>query len=230
MSTFSPHVTTGQLGRSCPATQPVLCQYGLDSPEQTLAEAVQAARLDLGTVLTDLQAVGPRRAAWGCLGLGALCDALATHHILFFHPELTHWTRQAAEVAQAPGFPAGLPDLCLALEALAHNLHTYLLKEDVMLFPAIRHLEAGRGAGAAFAAHVQGPLERLSGHQADLQAAFGQLRRACGDWAPPPGAPAPLRELLAGLGALQAATETSFQDERRLLFGPVLARFEGVTP
>lgn len=110
---------------------------------------------------------------------------------------------------------------------LADGTRTHLLKEDVMFYPALRHLAAGRPAQVPLGLHLQGPVELLREEHAVLLGTLEEcfaLLEGVGT-----GLSRPDRQALqAHAAALGRALQTHVRLQEEHLFPRVLAGAEWV--
>lgn len=104
---------------------------------------------------------------------------------------------------------------------LADGIHTHLLKEDVMFFPALRHLAAGCAAQVPLGLHLQGPVDLLRGEHAALLGALEAFLARLGGVTSLSRAES--GELRAHVAALGRALRDHVQLQEEVLFPRVLA-------
>ncbi|MPY67662.1 hemerythrin domain-containing protein [Deinococcus sp. SDU3-2] len=105
---------------------------------------------------------------------------------------------------------------------LADAARAHLLKEDVMFFPALRHLAAGRSAQVPLGLHLQGPAELLRGEHAALLSSLHNGLALLEDGGLDPS-PAECRTLQTHADALGRALRDHIQLQDEGLFPSVLA-------
>ncbi|AXH00818.1 hypothetical protein DVJ83_16965 (plasmid) [Deinococcus wulumuqiensis] len=160
------------------------------------------------------------------LSLSELCDQIVGTHHVSLRADLARLGALSRQVARQHGDSAPcLGTLNVVFQDLADRLETHLLKAEVMLFPAIRHLEAGRVADAPFGSHLQAPLKLLTEEHGAIHAALAGLRGVPHGGAPLEELPPSVRELLGGLAGLERGVREYLDREARVLFPRALARF-----
>lgn len=226
MFTLSPGTPVRQLVAERPVHARILEELGIDldgSGHRTLQQVCTQQGLDPQSVLKTLLAAEADPAA---LSLSELCDHIVGTHHAFLGAELDRLGDLCQRVASLHGDAHSWLRLWkAAFEELADRLRTHLLKEEVMLFPAIRHLEAGRVADAPFGSHLQAPLDLLEREHEMIGRALVRLRDLySGLTAPGDTCPA-CKALLDGLAELERDLQQHIRKERDILFPRALAQF-----
>lgn len=219
------HASLGQVVAENPAAARALDRFGLDyccHGERTLAVACAEAGLEPTEVVAELDAVpidGDR--SWTELPPSALADHLVETHHRYLKEELPLLDALAEKVLAAHGerHPELAEVRALVAEVRA-DLEPHLLKEERILFPAIRDLVGGR-RDFPFGA-LANPVEMMlleHDRAGDLLAA---LRAATGSFTVPDDACASFRSLYERLEALEADTHRHIHKENHTLFPAAL--------
>ena len=157
-----------------------------------------------------------------------LRDVVGTHHT-FLGAELDRLGDLCQQVTLLHGDAhPWLRTLKATFEELADGLRTHLLKEEVMLFPAIRHLEAGRVADAPFGSHLQAPVELLGREHEAIGKALVRLHDLSTGLAAPGDTCPSCQALLSGLVELERDLQQHIRKENDILFPRALAQFGSV--
>jgi len=218
--------TLGELVAEAPARAAVLERLGLDyccHGERRLVDACGAAGLDAGSVAAQLEQPDATAADVDYPTEPAALAAFieATHH-RYLHDELPALEALAQKVRDV--HRERHPELDevhrLVVEVRA-DLEPHLLKEERILFPAIRAL-AGGVREFPFGT-VQNPI-RMMGIEHDRAGdLLASLRAATGGFAVPDDACASYRSLYERLEALEVDTHRHIHLENNVLFPAAIA-------
>jgi len=213
--------TLGDLVAEVPSRATVLERLGLDyccHGDRSVADACATAGLDPAAVAAELDQPAPATApADHPTDPAALVDHIEATHHAYLHAELPELEVLADKVANVHGARhAELADVRRLVAALRADLEPHLLKEERVLFPAIRALMTG--AREFPFGTVQNPIRmmRLEHDQAgDLLA---ELRTVTGGYAVPDDGCASYRSLYERLVALESDTHVHIHLENNVLF------------
>jgi regulator of cell morphogenesis and NO signaling len=220
-----PSQTLGDLVAEAPDRAAVLERAGIDyccHGQRTLADACATAGLDADAIAAalDLAAVGgapehPNDPA----GLSEFIEA--THH-RYLHDELPLLEALAAKVADVHGSRhPELAEVAQLVRDLRADLEPHLLKEERILFPAIRALAGGQ-RDFPFGS-IAAPIDVMSAdHERDGDL-LAVLRSTSGESTVPDDGCASYRSLYERLAALEADTHRHIHLENNVLFPAALA-------
>lgn len=193
---------------------------------QTLAEACTQQGIDPQVFLQELEAaletasVSPMEVAHD--SLTALIDHIETVHHAYLHQELPHLQTRVAQVVAAHGHKdARLAQLQSCVAALAAELQAHLQKEEQVLFPLLRQLEASNNR--ALRSLIQALIECMEQEHQKTGAALAQLRGLTADFTPPAWACNTYHALLAGLLRLEQDLHQHIHKENNILFPKAIA-------
>jgi len=235
MTAIDTHATLAALVTARPALAAALDRVGLDyccGGRRTLAEAVHAAGLDLDTVvanlteLTSLSGVEPVVATedWTAMSPGELVDHLdATHHA-YLREALPRATALADKVASVHG--ERHPELNLVarlVTELRAELETHLAKEERILFPMIRELDAATQAPQFHCGSLANPIRVMGIEHDHAGELLSHLRAATAGYSVPDDGCASYQALYTTLAEIEADTHLHVHKENNLLFPAVLA-------
>lgn len=225
MITISPQTTVGELVRQRPARSRVFEQFKIDyccGGKTPLVEACDAKGLDTDEVLRQLLLVGHAGTSEmdpDTLGLTELADHIeATHHAELREelPRLEFMTRKVAAV-HSENDPR-LNEIRDIFAACKEELESHMLKEDQVLFPAIRRLEAG-GASSDLPAGTLANMVRMMEHEHDSAGdALELLHELTNGYTPPDWACNTYRAMLDGLAAFERDMHVHVHKENNILF------------
>jgi regulator of cell morphogenesis and NO signaling len=209
--------TLGDLARAQPSATRVFLRHRLDfccGGKRTLADACAESGLDANAILGELAAEAS--SAPGIAGWDARSQAeLADHVVARYHaglrrdfPPLVEAARKVERVhAGKPDVPVGL---AAELEAFWSELEAHMMKEERVLFPALR--DGARGSHVAAPIHV---MEHEHDHHAEHLA---RVRALTGELKPPRQACATWRALYHGLETIEAELMEHIHLENNVLF------------
>ena len=225
---FNPQNKIGDIVLDLPATMRVFEDLNVDyccGGHRSLAEACAHAGKDLETVLARLESVGASAPAladpgtWQTASLtGLIAHLEATHHV-FTRTELERVAPLMARVLHVHG--EHHPELARIAElfaAMRADLLPHLEKEEQILFPFIRTLEAGgESCGSCFGT-VQNPIRMMQYEHEQVGEILRELRSLTSDYTPPADACGSYRSLFMGLRSLEEDLHLHIYLESHLLF------------
>jgi len=222
----------GELVAECPAWSRVFEELQIDyccHGSVTLQEACQRQDLDPNEVLTKLAppaAPAADRRDWLAAPLSELCDHIEQTHHAYLRTELPRLELLIAKVAEVHGEQhAELLGVKCVFRGLQAELMPHMMKEEQVLFPAIRQLEAASQPLKFPFGTVQNPI-RMMEHEHDTAGnSLRQLRSLTNDYNAPEGACNTYRAMLDGLCALELDLHEHIHKENNILF-PRAARLE----
>jgi len=232
MSDITARTTIGELVAEQPALMRVFERLGIDyccGGKRTLAEASAEKGLDVNTVLQMLQALAdlpqagqPEETNWAKVNLADLCDHIENTHHVYLKKELPRLGQMVETVVRAHGdrHPE-LHEVQSVFHGLAAELSNHLLKEERILFPAIRQLE--KTAGASHVMPLSAPIGVMIAEHDAAGEALATLRRLTDGYAVPPDGCNTYRAMLAGLAQLEADTHRHISLENNILFPRALS-------
>jgi regulator of cell morphogenesis and NO signaling len=218
--------TLGNLVADAPARAAVLDRLGLDyccHGERSLADACAAAGLDAEAVAADLDragATGDR--AEHPTEPATLADHIEATHHAYLHTELPELDALAAKVEAVHGerHPE-LADVRRLVADIRAELEPHLMKEERVLFPAIRALVAG-ARDLPFGT-VRNPIRMMGLEHEQAGTLLAELRAAAGGYTVPDDGCASYRALYERLAALEADTHRHIHLENNILFPAAVA-------
>jgi regulator of cell morphogenesis and NO signaling len=191
-----------------------------------LADACAQRSLDVGKVLSEIAASDLReaddeadRVDYTAMSAGALADMIVlTHHAYLRRelPRLAHLIDRVA-AAHAAAHPE-LNDLRETFAGLRQELETHMLKEEWVLFPLIKQLEAARAPFPIHCGSVGNPILVMEHEHATAGAALARIRRLTGDYQVPADGCTSYRALYDGLDRLEQDLHRHIHKENNLLF------------
>lgn len=209
-----------------PGRSRVFSRYGIDyccGGKLTLAQVCARKGLDAEAIWAELQAEqAPPERDWRAASLASLVDhVIATYHDPL-RPELVRLTALAEKVARVhgPEHPE-LVEVAGVLRAFRQDMELHMEKEEQVLFPLIKALEAGTAGPRG--AMVPAPIRAMEAEHDVAGEQLERMRTLTHGYALPPGACNSYRALFSGLEELEAETHAHVHLENNLLFPRAIA-------
>lgn len=223
---IDPNATVADLVVERPARARVLERLGIDyccGGRRSLAEACAAEGLDLAAVLASLEDEAGTAAGepdWARASLADLCDHIVVEHHGYLRRELPRLAELLAKVEAAHGREqpetAALRQVFAGLQA---ELEEHMAKEEQVLFPACRALEA-RTAAPRF---VPAAIAVMEDDHAQAAAALDRLRSLSKGYDLAQALCNAHRAALDGLRELELDLHRHIHEENNILFPRALA-------
>lgn len=213
--------TVGELAAARPASVKVFQRHGIDfccGGGVSVAEACAAHGLDADALLREIVEAEEQGSGdleqWQSRPLAALLDHIVARYHRPLDEDLPRLEQLARKVARVHGehHPELKPLLAVYLE-LARDLEPHMMKEEQVLFPAIR---AGNGGG------VQDPIAVMRMEHEDVGALLAQIHELTGGFEVPDDACASFRALWQGLAGLEQSLHEHIHLENNILFSRAL--------
>ncbi len=192
---------------------------------QTLSAACSEQGLDPQLVLDDLQATPDAgHPDWASMAPTELVDHIEATHHRYLHDELPRLDALAEKVAgvHAARHPE-LPGVAELVAALRADLEPHLAKEERVLFPMIRELDASVTAPDFHCGTLANPIRVMLAEHDQVGELLAELRDTTDGYAVPTDGCASYRALYTGLAELEADTHLHVHKENNVLFPAVLA-------
>lgn len=227
----------GDLAVQIPGAARVLDEKGIDfccTGRRSLRAACDARGLDLKGVLIALEqgldegSLEPV-VAWQVAALPALIAHIVSTHHQYIRQQTPHIQRWLDRVADAHG--EARPEVMRirhSFTALASELSQHMAKEELVLFPAIERVAGGQpavglrrgGWGFEGLAH---PVRQMMLEHSHSGHDLADIRRASGDFTPPPEACTTFRALYLALEEFETDLRQHVHLENNILFPRALA-------
>ena len=200
-----------------------------------LREACALAGQDAEAVLKDLAALAtdrngtPAPQAWVSASLTELLAHIEATHHAYLKVELPRLAVLLEKVLGAHGerHPE-LEEVFDLLQALTSDMLPHLQKEEQILFPFIRRMEAGQPTEACFPS-VQAPIRVMEAEHEVVGDLLARLRACTGGYLIPADGCASFKALYDGLREVEADTHLHIYLENHILH-PRARRMEAALP
>lgn len=229
---FTPDTRIGDIVAARPALARLFEELHIDyccGGKQTLAAACASRGLATGTVVAMLEAAlaafqaGPAEVDAAGMSLAELADHIERTHHAYLKDELPRLVELADRVAYKHGERDGrLPEVAATVRELAEEMLAHMQKEEQILFPLVRRVEAGERDG--FAAMIGGPIAQMEAEHDAAGQLTARLRLLTDGFTPDAEACNSHRALLAGLAAFEADLHRHVHKENNVLFPRAQAR------
>ncbi len=222
MGNTSSSATVGDLVLERPSRSRVFSELGIDfccGGKKTLERACAERGLDLAEVVARLEAEPAPAAAvdWRTQPMSALCDHIEATHHEYTKAELPRLRAMLDKVARVHGerHPEMI-EVAMLFGRLADDLSAHLMKEERVLFPAMRGIDAGR------VVDLSPPVRVMLAEHDDAGAILHELRTLTKGYVPPSDACNTFRASLAGLEDFERDLHEHVHLENNVLFPRVM--------
>ena len=203
-------------------------RLGLDyccGGQRTISDACVAAGLDPLATVAELAVDEPaevKGAAWVSMTASELVDHLEATHHRYLWDEMPRVTALVDKIVAVHG--ERHPELAGIAGCVARvfaDLGPHMVKEERVLFPMIRELDASTGSSESPVFHcgtLRNPISvMLSEHDA-VGALLAELRHLTDDYTPPADGCATYAACFAALAEIEADTHLHIHKENNVLF------------
>ncbi|HQV56834.1 MAG TPA: iron-sulfur cluster repair di-iron protein [Ilumatobacteraceae bacterium] len=199
------------------------CCHGND----TLEQACAAAGLDVDQVTATLNqdATPGERAPWMTMSLSELVEHVVTVHHQYLWEELPRLGALMAKVHMVHGdrHPE-LGEIRKVFEAIRAELEPHLMKEERVLFPKIKELEAASDAPRFPFGTVDNPISVMTSEHEAAGELLDRLRQLTKSYQTPADGCASYQALFAGLERMAMDTHLHIHKENHRLFPAAIER------
>lgn len=236
----TPEVHVARLATRHPATIRVFQRHGIDfccGGKRPLARACDEAGVPFEDLRAELLAEAAPEGAedagrnWEEAPLGELMDHILERYHGRLREDLPRLSEMADKVLRAhgEGHPEMVPEVHRVFAALRREMESHTAKEEQVLFPYVRRLEAMAERSETLPrspfGSVEAPIGCMEEEHAGAAAALARLRQVTGGFEPPAGACPTFRGLFHGLADLESDTHRHIHLENNVLF-PRATRLE----
>lgn len=229
MTTLSPQTPLGQLVAQRPARSRILDQLQIDyccGGKQSLAQACTAKGLDPDTVLHMLHAFDAAHRTpepetdWTRASLTELADHIEQTHHEYLRRELPRLQAMVRKVTavHGPNHPS-LLELEGVFAAFVGELESHTMKEEQLVFPMIRQIDAGELPAANHCGgSLEEPIRAMESEHDDAGQALARINHLTNGYTPPDGACNTFVATLDALRELEADMHRHVHKENHILF------------
>ncbi|MDD3178851.1 MAG: iron-sulfur cluster repair di-iron protein [Opitutaceae bacterium] len=231
-SALHPEMKVADIVASHPSLARMFEQVGIDyccGGKRTLAEACSDKDLDPRTLVVMLEATMRTAGASepmvdaARLSLTGLADHIERTHHAYLKTELPRLADLAARVAVEHAASDGrLNAVRDTVNQLAAEMYSHMGKEENVLFPLVRRLDAG-SAGDFHCGSIAYPIRQMESEHDAAGSAVACLRELTDGFTPAPGACNTHHALLAGLAQLERDLHEHVHKENNILFPRAIA-------
>ncbi|HEY8055524.1 MAG TPA: iron-sulfur cluster repair di-iron protein [Terriglobales bacterium] len=224
--------TVGELAVGAPGAARVFERAGIDfccGGKKPLREACREQGVDLEEILASLRASEEERAPapdahWQREPLPALIAHIVERHHQYVRRETPHIETWLEKCIAAHG--SRHPELMRirhTFMAMAGEMAQHMAKEELILFPAISRMAAGRTDPSGGVASLTQPVRMMLVEHDHAGRDLAEIRKLGGDFMPPPDACNTYRTLYQALGQFEADMKQHVHLENNILFPRALA-------
>jgi regulator of cell morphogenesis and NO signaling len=226
MTTFTIHDTVGEIVRDRPSLSRLFEQVKVDyccGGKKTLEEACRQRGIDPQAFLAQLEDYAAKETVPEVnlteLSLTELADRIERIHHAYLHTELPRLEKMVTKVAAVHGDKEPrLHQIKDVFLALSQELAMHLMKEEQILFPMIRQLEASETLPLFHCGTLANPVRRMEFEHDEAGTALAQLRELTDDYTPPEWACNTYRAMLDALANLEQDLHQHIHKENNVLF------------
>ena len=219
--------TVGDLVRQSPSRAHVFEAYKIDyccGGKVSLARACEKRGIDSNEVLDQLESSDSEPASQptvdaDAMSLTELADHIEQTHHAYLRAELPRLDMMTEKVARVHGDKEPrLAQVRKAFVALKAELEPHMIKEERILFPIIRQLEASSDRPGFHCGSVVNPIEQMEHEHDQAGDALAAIREAADDFVPPDWACNTYLAMLDSLEKLEADMHQHIHKENNVLF------------
>ncbi len=237
MSGADPTISVGQYVVERPSRARVFERLGIDyccGGKEPLARACEKKGLNPRMVLEaiergDAQPSVAEQPDWSRAPLTELADHIESEHHSYMREELPRLSSLIERLVEAHG--ERHPELLGCREvfdSLRRELEPHMAKEEQILFPMIRELEASATLPKFHCGSLRNPIRAMEREHDGAARALSRLRELTGDYTPPGDACNTYRAAFAGLVELEADLHRHIHKENNILFPRAIAAEESL--
>ncbi len=227
MHTFSVKDSVGDVVARRPALSRVFEQVGIDyccGGKKSLEEACERKRLDPEEIVRKLMEAesnqdGTREIDAAAMSLTELADHIEQTHHAYLRTEMPRLDAMTEKVASVHGEKE--PRLRLIRSTfleLAQEVSSHMMKEERILFPMIRQLEASETTPEFHCGSIGNPIHQME-HEHDLVGeALQKMRELSDEYTPPEWACNTYRAMLDALAQMERDFHQHIHKENNVLF------------
>jgi regulator of cell morphogenesis and NO signaling len=227
MSTVEIQNTVGELVARRPGWSRVFERAGIDyccGGKKTLEAACREKGLDVATIVAQLEQSAAENRDVGlvdaaAMSLTQLADHIERTHHDYLRGEIPRLDQLTNKVSSVHGEKdARLHEIRRTFLAFAQELASHMMKEERILFPMIRELEAADGPLDFHCGSIANPIRQMGLEHYHAGSALETMRELSDDYTPPEGACNTYRAMLDALAHLERDMHQHVHKEENVLF------------
>ena len=232
MSTITAEQTVGELVAEQPGRSRVFEAHRIDyccGGKRPLAEACEKKGVAVEAILEELaqadqQGLTDDPTDYSTMALDVFADHIVDTHHAYLGRELPRLVKMAEKVAKVHGEKdERLAEVATVMRGLTEELESHMMKEERVLFPAIRMLAQSDGLPAMPCGTLANPIGVMEAEHDSAGDALEALVRLTDGYTPPDWACNTYRALLDGLADLELDLHQHIHKENNILFPRALA-------
>lgn len=217
----------GKIVSRLPQLAKVFEKYQLDyccRGNARLADACREKNVDVSQVLSEIDTAMQtqrmsRETDWNSKSLTELADHIVNTHHRFMREELPRIDDLIQKVVNAHGAKhPELQQIGQVYRAMRAELESHMAKEENVLFPAVRKLEAAPETCHFAFGSVDNPIRMMRHEHEDVGNSLQSLRELTGDFTPPKDACPTFRVMFESLTRLEQDLHIHIHKENNILF------------
>lgn len=233
MLTLDSSQTVGDFVRERPSRARVFETLHIDyccGGKISLARACEKRGINVADVLTQIEADDAASATTefvdaDVMSLTDLADHIEQTHHAYLKKELPRLDFMTEKVSRVHGDKEPrLATVREAFVALKNELEPHMMKEERVLFPIIRQMEASVARAEFHCGSVANPIRQMEHEHDQAGDALAILRRATDGYTPPEWACNTYRAMLDSLEQLEADMHQHIHKENNVLFPKAIER------
>lgn len=223
--------TVGLVVARRPALSRVFEQVGIDyccGGKKTLEEACTEKGIDPEGLVDRLEgalSLGDHEPVVdaAAMSLAELADHIEQTHHVYLRSELPRLESMTEKVASVHGGKdPRLDEVRNTFQALAQELSSHMMKEEQILFPMVRQLEASESTPTFHCGSVQNPIQQMEHEHDQVGSALERLRELTDGFTLPEWACNTYRAMLDALAHLERDLHQHIHKENNVLFPSAL--------
>lgn len=233
--TITAETTIGGLVAARPLYARLFEKLGIDyccGGKLSIAAACAKLKLDVDTTLKFLESTaavlqaGPAEVDAAAMSLTELADHIEVTHHTYLKEDLPRLVEMAERVASKHSErDPRLPEIAAATRELAEEMICHMQKEEFILFPLVRQIDAGRGNSSA--PLLTGPIHQMEDEHQAAGDAIARLRLLTDGFSLATAICNTHRALLDGLARFETDLHQHVHKENNVLFPRALAQAGG---
>lgn len=227
MTTIQSTNTVAEIVTNCPALSRIFEQEGIDyccGGKKTLDTVCEKKGIDTQGLIAKLENYSPTNRDENivdatAMSLTELADHIEQTHHTYLRNEFPRLDKMTKRVATVHGDKEPrLHQIRDAFSALSEELLNHLMKEEQILFPMIRQLEASETTPDFHCGSLANPITQMESEHTQAGSALENFRELTDNYTPPDWACNTYRAMVDGLADLERDLHQHIHKENNVLF------------